>query len=509
LTVLSAIVLFSALFNYSNLSIARSMLRSHEVAIRKVTGAKRSQVLIQFVAEAVIISLISLILSLFIFINIQSMFFSQFPDLRSILTLNLTPYLILSFIIFAIFTGILAGVFPGFYFSKVNPIAAVKNVLPAIRHPNLNIRRILILIQFIFSLIFITSTLIFLKQYKNFTTYDLGFTTNNILNIRIQGNKPELLEKELSSIPEVTSISKSLMITSIGNNYYLYSKYNNLQDSVKVWYNNIDEKYIPLLGFKVKYGRNFIPGTMNRESGEVIVNEKLISQFNIENGNSQRAIGRFIIADGEKFEIVGVIDNFHWSTLDREIGPFLFRYSNTGFHFINAKILSTDIPATIGKIQKLWKTIDNVHPLDAAFYTDQIKRAYSNYYSMVRLIGFLAILEIIIASIGLLGIVVYSIEVRLKEIGVRRVFGADFKNIAYILSKGYIFLMLLSALIALPIVYIVFEKFVLSQVKYHSPVGAFELMAGTLVIIIISNIIIGSQIFRMARTNPSVLLKNE
>ena len=509
LTVLSAIVLFSALFNYSNLSIARSMLRSHEVAIRKVTGAKRSQVLIQFVAEAVIISLISLILSLFIFINIQSMFFSQFPDLRSILTLNLTPYLILSFIIFAIFTGILAGVFPGFYFSKVNPIAAVKNVLPATRHPNLNIRRILILIQFIFSLIFITSTLIFLKQYKNFTTYDLGFTTNNILNIRIQGNKPELLEKELSSIPEVTSISKSLMITSIGNNYYLYSKYNNLQDSVKVWYNNIDEKYIPLLGFKVKYGRNFIPGTMNRESGEVIVNEKLISQFNIENGNSQRAIGRFIIADGKKFEIVGVIDNFHWSTLDREIGPFLFRYSNTGFHFINAKILSTDIPATIGKIQKLWKTIDNVHPLDAAFYTDQIKRAYSNYYSMVRLIGFLAILEIIIASIGLLGIVVYSIEVRLKEIGVRRVFGADFKNIAYILSKDYIFLMLLSALIALPIVYIVFEKFVLSQVIYHSPVGAFELMAGTLVIIIISNIIIGSQIFRMARTNPSILLKNE
>lgn len=506
---LSVMVLFSAFFNYSNLSIARSMQRSHEIAIRKVSGAKKTQVLIQFIAEAVIISLISLALSGFIFINIQSMFFSQFPDMRSLLNLNLSPHLIIYFIIFAVFTGIIAGIFPGLYFSKVNPISAIKNILPSNRLTGINMRKVLILIQFIFSFMFITSTLIFLKQYKNFITFDLGFNTNNILNIRIQGNKPELLEKELSDIPEITDISKSFMITSIGNNYYLYSKYNNMQDSVKVWYNNIDENYIPLLDIKLKYGRNFNPGSVNSERAEIIVNEKLISQMNIENGNSQSAIGRFLIAGGKKLEIVGIIEDFHWSTLDREIGPFLFRYSNTGFQFTNAKISSTDIPATIEKIQKNWKTIDNVHPFNAAFYTDQIKEAYGNYFSLSKLIGFIAILEIIIASIGLLGMVVFSIEVRLKEIGVRKAFGADLSSLAYLLSRGFLFLILLSALIALPIVYIVFERFVLSQVKYHSPVGALELISGTLVIVIISILIIVSYIYRMARTKPSVLLKNE
>jgi putative ABC transport system permease protein len=506
---LSVMVLFSAFFNYSNLSIARSLQRSHEIAIRKVSGAKRTHVLIQFIAEAVIISLISLFLSLFIFFNIQSIFFSQFPDMRSLLNLNLSPQLIVYFIIFALLTGIIAGIFPGLYFSKVNPISAIKNILPSNKLTGINIRKILILIQFVFSLIFITSTLIFLKQYRDFITFDLGFNTKNILNIRIQGNKPELLEKELSGIPEITDISKSLMITSIGNNYYLYSKYNNIQDSVKVWYNNIDENYVPLLGFKLKFGRNFNSGSVNSERTEIIVNEKLVRQMNIENGNSQNAIGRFITSDGKKLEIVGIIEDFHWSTLDREIGPFLFRYSKTGFQFINAKISPTNIPATLKKIQGKWKTIDNVHPFYAAFYTDQIKDAYGNYFSLSKLVGFIAILEILIASIGLFGMVVFSLEVRLKEIGVRKVFGADFMSLTSILSRGFLFLILIAAFIALPVVYIVFEKFVLIRVIYHSPVGAFELFSGTLVIIIISNLIIVSQIFRMTRTKPSVLLKNE
>jgi ABC-type antimicrobial peptide transport system permease subunit len=509
LLALSVMVLLSAFFNYSNLSIARSLQRSHEVAIRKVSGAKGTHVLAQFIAEAIIISLIALFLALYLFIYIKSLFFSQFPDMRSILNLNLSPHLIFYFIIFALFTGIIAGIFPGLYFSKVNPVSAIKNIFPSNKLTGINIRKILILIQFVFSLIFVTSTLIFLKQYRNFTTFDLGFNTKNILNIRIQGNKPELLEKELSEIPEITDISKSFMITSIGNNFYLYSKYNNLQDSIKVWYNNIDENYIPLLGFKLKYGRNFNPASDNNERTEIIVNEKLVSQMNIENGNFQNAIGRFITSGGKKLEIVGIIEDFHWSTLDREIGPFLFRYSNSRIQFINAKISSIDIQATLEKIQAKWKTIDNVHPFNAAFYTDQIKKAYGSYFSLSKLVGFIAILEILIASIGLLGMVVFSIEVRLKEIGVRKVFGADFKNLTFILSRGFLFLILIAAFIALPVVYIVFEKFVLIQVIYHSPVGALELISGTLVIIIISNLIIVSQIYRMARTKPTLLLKNE
>ena len=508
LVILSALVLLSAFFNYSNLSIARSLQRSHEIAIRKVNGAKRTQVLVQFIVEAIIISLISLIVALVMFMSMRPLFFSQFPDLRSRLSLDISPMLLLIFIMFGILTGLLAGSLTGFYFAKVSALRAIKNNPAVIVYPRLNMRKVLMIIQYIFSLIFITSTLIFLKQYKNFVGFDLGFNTTNILNIRIQEDISELLENELHGIPEVTNTSRSFMVTSIGNNYYIYSKYENQPDSVKAWYNIIDENYIPVLDFKIKYGRNFIHSEKSKEA-EIIVNEKLIKQLNIEHGNTQNAIGKFITVEKQKLQIIGIVDDFHYSTLDREIGPFMFRYSNKRFHYINAKILSSDIPSTIRKIQKIWKTIDSVHPLDVTFYSDQIKRAYSQYKSFVRLIGFLAVLELLIASIGLLGMVVFSTEIRLKEIGIRKVFGADFRNLISILGRGFIFLIVVSALFAIPIVYLIFEKIILRQVRYHSPIGAFELVIGTLTVIIIAYLIIVSQIYRIARTKPSVLLRNE
>ncbi len=508
LIILSVLVLLSAFFNYSNLSVARSLQRSHEIAIRKLNGAKRNEVLTQFIVEAILVAIISLVLALVLFINLRPMFFIQFPDMSSRMTLYLSPLLIIFFIIFGVVTGLIAGILPGIYFSKVSVITAIKKIPDANKFPLLNMRKGLIVIQYVLSLIFITSTLIFLKQYSNFVNYDLGFNTSNILNIRVQGNNPEVLEKELSNLAEVSNTSKSFMVTSIGNNYFVYVKYNNLQDSVRSWYNIIDEKYIPLHDFKLKYGRNFIQ-TANNDVSEVIANEKLIAQLNIGNGNTESAIGKYIEVDNQKLQIVGIVDDFHYSTLDRTIGPFMFRYSNKRYQYINAKVNSSDFSGTMGKIQDLWKKIDPVHQLEALYYKDQIKRAYSQYESMARLIGFLAVLEILIASIGLLGMVVFSTEIRLKEIGVRKVMGAELLNLVNVLGRGFSLLILFSSLIALPIVYIIFEKVVLREIAYHSPIGAYELFSGTLMVIIVSMLIIVTQVYRIVRTNPTEILRNE
>ena len=509
ITGLSFIVLLSACFNYTNLSIARSLRRSREVGIRKVIGARKIQVLVQVLSEATIFSLIALMLAFVIFLIIRPQFLSLTPNLHNLLTLDLTPALVIYFIVLAVLIGVIAGLLPGFFYAKVNPIMMIKNVSSIRVFRHLNMRKALIATQFTFSLIFITSTLITHKQYKDFLAFDLGFNTENILNINLHGNKPEIVKKELSEIPEIRDISKSFIITSVGNNYYASIKYNDPHDSINVWYNKIDENYIPVLGFKIISGHNFISRPEDTEEGEVIVNERLVKLLNIGNRDPQKAIGEFLIMDGKKLKILGVISDFHYSTVDREIGPFMFRYSNKDLHYINAKITSSDLPGTMAKIEKAWNTIDTVHPLNATFYDDQIQQAYGEYSAMIKTIGFLACLAIIISSIGLLGMVVFSTETRLREISIRKVLGAEVSNLIYLLSKGFLFLLIISGLIAIPVTYLIFDKIVLSEVAYHSPIGFFELFFGAFAVMAIALIMIGSQTFKVARSNPAEVLKSE
>ena len=228
---LAIIIILSACFNYTNLSIARSMRRSREVGIRKVIGASKSHVLGQFITESVIISLLALTFSFFIFLVLRPQFLSLHSFLENLTTLELSPEIIISFIGLAIVVGIVAGIIPAFFFSRVNATRVLKDAssLQLFRH--VNMRKALIVVQYVFSLIFITTTTIGYKQYKSFLTFDLGFSTENILNINVQGNKADLLKKELSELPEVSGISQSLIVMSLGNIYGGQLKYKKMDDS--------------------------------------------------------------------------------------------------------------------------------------------------------------------------------------------------------------------------------------------------------------------------------------
>lgn len=509
ISVLSVIVILSACFNYTNLSIARSFRRSREIGIRKVVGALRFHVVAQFVVEAVVIALCALVFSFALFVMIKPYFFSLNTQYREMLLLDVSAKMVAYFILLAVGVGIAAGFLPAIFFSRVNAIQVLKNISGIRGLRNVTMRKALIVAQFTISLMFIAATVIGYKHYKQVLAFDLGFDTENILNIRLFGNKSDLIKKELAEVPEVKSISTSSLVTSLGSYWVTNMKYTNPLDSAIVNYNFIDEHYLTLHGHKLLAGRNFSSKGENAEESEVIINEKVLRRFQIANQDPSKAIGEIVTVDRKKVQIIGVVKDFQYGrSIDNEIKEYMFRYSQKG-EYLNVKVLSSDWPMTFKRIEAAWKKIDNVHPLEATFYDEQIERSYGDFSSRIKTIGALAFLAICIASIGLFGMVVFTTETRLKEISIRKVLGAGERNLVFLLSKGFLLLLAISAAIALPVTHFFFAKYVLNEYADNAPIAWNELLVGTAMVITIAFIMIGAHTLQAARSNPAEVLKNE
>lgn len=513
---LALVVLLSACFNYTNLSVARAMYRFKEVGLRKAIGAGKKEIRQQFLTEAIMISLAALLLSYFLFLVLRPQLINIAPEMQRTVKLELTPTMVVAFIAFSVMAGIIAGFMPAIFFSKISAINALRNVSSVKVFKRITLRRALVVIQYTLTLIFITTTAIGYVQYKNILEFDLGFNTENILNINMQGNKPDELLRELSEMPEVTALSRSLIITSVGNAWGGYMKYKDSRDSVLVLSNHVDENYLPLHEHKFIAGGNFITRPTTSEAvTEVIVNQQLLKRLNISANDPEKAIGEEITFSnfrrhGRKMTIVGVIQDFHYGKVDNLIEPVAFMFwTPEDRAIVNAKIQSNDIQATMEKIESTWKKIDRIHPFQAEFYDEAIEDAYHEFSAMIRIIGFLSFLAISIASMGLFGMVVFTTETRLKEISIRKVMGANSGNLIYLLSRGFLLLLSISAFIALPVTYFFFEKVVLTNFPYHTPVQIAELFAGLLAVLVIAFIIIGSQTMKAARSNPAQVLKGE
>jgi putative ABC transport system permease protein len=513
---LALMVILSACFNYANLSMAHAMRRFKEVGLRKAIGAGKRQVQQQFLAEAIIISLAALLVSYVMFLVLRPQLINIAPEMQRMVKLELTPYMAIAFIVFSIAVGIVAGFLPAIYFSKVSAINALRNLSSVKAFQQATLRRVLVVIQYTVTLIFITATAVGYVQYKNILAFDLGFKTENILNIDMQGGSPDALLKELSEMPEITALSRSLIVTSVGNAWGGFMKYNDSRDSVLVMTNHVDENYLPLHEHKLVAGRNFLARPITAEAAtEVIVNQQVLKRLNIGANDPEKAIGEEITFSsfrlhGRKMTIVGVMQDFHYGKLDNLIEPVAFMFWIPGDRaVINAKIRSADLPATRAKIESAWNKVDRVHPFKAKFFDEEIEDAYSEFSVQIKIIGFLSFLAISIASMGLFGMVVFTTETRLKEISIRKVMGASAGSLIYLLSRGFVILLSISALIALPVTYFFFENFVLTNFPYHAPVQLAELFVGLLAVMLIAFTMIGSQTMKAARSNPAEVLKNE
>lgn len=507
--VLAIIVLISACFNYTNLSIARALKRTREIGVRKSVGATKSHVFSQFMVESVLISFSALVIASGLFILIKPYFLSIDSSVESMVRLNLSVSSVLYFIALALATGLLAGFLPALFFTRVQAIKVLRGGMDLKLFRNLNMRKVLIVSQFTISLAFIAATLIGYKQYKHFVSFDLGFATDNIINVRLQGNKPELIKKELESIPEVEMISQSRVIAGIGNYYGGSMKYKNPLDSSNINHNTIDANYIPLHKHKLIAGNNFNPSKRDGTIGEVIVSENILDHFSIGDKNRESAIGEIVILNRKEYEIVGVVENYHYGRADGDKNKVVLIHSETSASNLNLKINSTDWLATMNKIEAAWKKVDQVHPLEASFYSDQLADLFRGLLAMLKVIGFIAFLAISIASLGLLGMVVFTTETRLKEISIRKVMGATSFQLTYLLSRNFLMLLGIATLIAMPATYYFFTNIFLPNMKNHLPVTAFDLLLGAVAMTLLALLMISSQTLRAARKNPAEVLKNE
>lgn len=506
---LTSVVILSACFNYTNLSIARSLKRTREVGIRKVIGALKGHVLGQFVTEALIISLISLLAAILLFEILKPWFLGLNPDLQELLKLDLSTPLLMWFLLFALLIGTAAGLFPALYFSSINAVQVLKGTFRV--SGKLTGRKALIVVQYCISLILITATIIMYKQYHHFLAYDLGYNTKDILNIELKGNKPELLEKELEQLPEVKGMALSAMVTSVGDYWGTNMKNpNNPDDSAGVRVNRIDENYLPLLEHALLAGRNFNYKEKRAEEGEVIVNEQVLKRFDIADRIPSQAIGQEVRIEGKPMTIIGVIKDFQYGRANNKSGEeVIMRYIGEMPEYLNVKFSTTDFQAFKEKINHIWKKIDPVHPMEAELYEDKIKEGFKGMEASVKLAGFIAFLAIVIASLGMLGMVVFTTETRIREVSIRKVMGASEGRLLYLLGKGFFLLLLLAAAISLPVTWLVFEKIMLPMLANHLPLGVAEMTLGTLAVMVLALVMISSQTIKVARSNPAVVLKNE
>ncbi len=460
--------------------------------------------------EAIIISLSALVAAFVIFVLLRPHFKSMEPSLQELLTLNISPLLVLCFIGFALFIGVAAGLFPALFFSRINAVQVLKNSCSNKVFKKLTLRKALIVFQYSISLILITATLIMYKQYKHFMNFDLGFSTDNILNIPLQGNKAELLKKELNELPEVKGISESGMITSVGSYWGTPIKNpNNPEDSLSVALNVVDENYIPLHDHHLLAGKNFTPHSDDAEESEVIVNQQVLKRFNLPK-DPNLSIGEILHVGDKDLRIVGVMKDFQYGRANNETGKeTIFRYSKKEAQYLNVKLLSNDLPATYAKIETILKKLDTVHPFEAKFYDDEIEESFKGLSASMKLAGAIAFLAVCIASLGLLGMVVFTTETRLKEISIRKVMGATEGGLVYLLGKGFFMLLAIAALIALPLTYFFFEQVMLPKIANHAPLGLLEGILAVVTVMLIAITMIGSQTLKVAKANPAEALQNE
>ena len=503
---LAFIVILSACFNYTNLSIARALRRAKEVGMRKVIGASGFSIFIQFIMESVLIAMIGLLIAIGLFYVLKPQVMSMDNFLNGIVNLDISPAILVRFVIIAIVTGILAGLLPALFFSKLSPKLMLQSGEIKM-FKGLTMRKLLIIFQFTLSLMFIISATIEYRQYRYSLNFDLGYSTDNIINLRANGIDMEVLKHEFSKLPEVKDLSSSRIVTSVGNYWATKLKYKDPQDSINVYYNDVDANYLPLHAHHLLFGNNFNSGRRDTSIVQIVVNEEVLHRFDIPIG--EEAIGEKMDMGGTEAEIVGVVADFHYGTTESEIKPFCFRYHPEDTQVLNLKVVTTDMLGFMDKLKSTWAGVDDVHPMEAQFYSDQIEDTYSEYSMMMKIIGFLAFLAITIAVVGLFGMVLFTTETKLKEISIRKIFGASEGSLIFLVGKGFMLLLLISMLVAIPATYYLFDQFVFSDIVYRVSIGVFETFTGPVVVLGLAMLTVGFLTLIAARSNPASILRNK
>ncbi|HPM32190.1 MAG TPA: ABC transporter permease [Chryseolinea sp.] len=502
---LALVIMLSACLNYTNLSIARALTRAKEIGVRKVTGAFRKNLIFQFLSESVITAMISLAMAFVLLLLLVPAFKGLWVNQYLNFELPMVPSVYLMFIGFALAIGVVAGLYPALYLSKYQPIKVLKN-LHAVAPGKLGMRKVLGISQFVISLFFITTSILIYNQFKHFLAFDYGFNTSNVVNIELQGIDHQKLANELQSIPGVVSISACDVIPAGGRSNG--NEMRKLGSKDEYFGNDLlfaDEHFMNNLGIKFLAGRNVLA---EEPAQNIVVNEAMVKKLGFK--LPSEVIGEMVETKWgtEQFKIVGVVKDFRYRMLinDDEIKPLMVQNRPNNFEYLNVKLSSTDLMQTMANLERQWKKIDPAHPFKYEFFDEQLQATHHGIFDVVSILGFISILAIIIACLGLLGMATYTAERKTKEVGIRKILGAKDWSIAFLLSKGFLKMLLISIGIGAPLSYFVSNLW-LQEFPNRVEFGWTTVLIGTCVLLVLGLLTIGSQTLRASKSNPVDSLK--
>jgi len=509
-SVVALFILLIAAINFINLTTARAIERAKEVGVRKVIGAARSQLTIQFLGESVVLCLIAFVVAV-VLVTLLLPLFNQLAG-KQIADNIFTGGYIYVLLPISVVIGLFAGVYPALVLSDFKPVLILKGKFTNSSKGAL-LRKGLVVFQFTISIVLIIGTLVVYNQLNYMRSQPLGFDKNEMLTIDFGGDSAvqknyESLKNQFKSIPNILAATISHGRPG-GGSANAHSEFENRQGAMQPLNLNmydVDYDFIPVLGMKVVAGRSFSTAYGTDSTKATVINEATVKLLGYVSNND--AIGKKFSQWGREGTIIGVVKDFHYQSLQENIEPLNMRVNPSNARLMTFKISSKDIPATITAIQKMWKALVPQYPFNYSFLDQNFNKQYDSDERFGKLFMYFAVLAIFISCLGLLGLASFNTLQRTREIGIRKVLGASVPGIVNMLSKEFLQLVIIAAIIAFPTAWIGMNKW-LQAYAYKINIGWWVFAIAGMLSITIAITTVSFQAIRAALANPVKSLRSE
>ncbi len=511
--IIAVFILLVACVNFMNLSTARSAGRSKEVGVRKVLGSLRSSLISQFLVESVLTTLFAMLLALG-FAALLLPYFDELAGKQISIAQLFSGWMIPTLSLVAIIVGLLAGSYPAFFMSAFQPIQVLKGKLSA-GFKNSWLRNTLVVFQFVTAIALIIGTLVIYSQLNYARHKELGYNRQQVLTIDNTYSLSEhakTFRDEMRQLPGITGATMTAHLPNRQNDESDgYSKEANMTSTniVVLSRSQIDADYVPTLGMKIVKGRNFSPD-LKTDSSCILINYSAAIMLGYPD-----PIGKTLYTIGGPantplpYRIIGVIKDFNGSSLRQKIDPSVFHLAEQR-GAISFRIDTKDIPALIAQIKQRYNAVPNMagQPFLFSFMDDEFNKLYQSDERTGKIFVSFAIFAILIACLGLFGLVTYAAEQRVKEIGIRKVLGASVGNLIGLLSKDFLKLVAISALIAFPLAWWAMHQW-LQDFVYRTNISWWVFVVAGLCALMITLVTVSFRAIRAALANPVQSLRSE
>jgi putative ABC transport system permease protein len=508
-SLIGVFILLLAGINYTNLATARATARAKEVGIKKVVGAGKSQLIFQYLSESVFTAFIALMISFLASLLLQPYFYQLTGKDLSLFS---SPFLLCFLAGMTFLSGILAGIYPAIVLSGFKPAGILKGSFKS-GEKGILLRKTLIVSQFTITIILITGITIIYSQMSFIKQKDLGYNKDALLFLRVNGNTDvingyDAFKNELkaSSLVSGVATSNSMIVggLSSGGSETVDTKGNPLQ--VNTSRLRIDKDYIDVYGLKLLAGQNFTPHTWEDTIRQVILNETAVKKFGWTSNES--AIGKPFKMGGQKGIVIGVVNNFHFNSLEQAIEPLAIYPVDRRFSRITLKVDLGKTSQALTLVKEVWKKHFTSALFDYDFVSQELKQQYLAEEKFSKIFFYFSILSLLIASLGLYGLISFTIFQKTKEIGIRKVLGATASRIAVMLSGSFLKLIIIASFIAMPIAWYAMNQW-LRGFAYRITLSWWMFGVAVSLVLVVAILTTGFRAIKAAVANPVKSLRTE